>query len=46
MQNADSQGLSLEELRNYEGFQDMNMEELEKALEFIELMAELLHTIS
>jgi len=42
MQIANTQGLSLEELRMYIGFENMNEEELEEALQFIHQMTEIL----
>ena len=43
MQNAG--GLSLEELREYRGFESMSQTQLEEALLFIEQMAEILNYI-
>ena len=42
MQDANTQGLSLEELQRYDGFEQMNEQELEKALNFIHQMTEIL----
>ncbi len=46
MLDAENKGLSLEELRQYSGFESLSYEELKRALRFIEDMAELIQSIN
>jgi len=45
MQKKSSQGITLEELSTYQGFEELTQAELEEALQFIQVMTDLLHTI-
>jgi hypothetical protein len=45
MQKKSIQGITLEELSMYKGFEELTQGELEEALQFIQVMTELLHTI-
>jgi hypothetical protein len=45
MQKKSIQGITLEELSMYQGFEELTQGELEEALQFIQVMTELLHTI-
>jgi len=45
MQKKSFQGITLEELSMYQGFEELTQGELEEALQFIQVMTELLHTI-
>jgi len=46
MQKKRSSGITLEELSKMDGFNELTKAELEEALQFIQVMTELLHSLN